>query len=214
MRRIQASLIVLIAVMACTAVSATPAFAEDEWLVEGSPVTGTVAVDFELVKPLLIEDMGVGTEVECTQANGAGSITTKGEGQINELQCTMAKLAKQGLCSNVMQVAATKLPWLTFIYLEEGMFREHITNESLAPSFSVECKTILGPNATDTCSGEFSWLLENNTAEKDVYAEADEATNVETEKKMSCSYNGGKGLLLVGSLFLIYTVSGLPLSVS
>jgi hypothetical protein len=197
--------------------------ATPEFLDNGEPVLASTTFLSELMTNsegvgLLLEDMGNSTEVECMKGTNEGILSaTSGLGSITVAECSEA-LAVSGLCSSPTTIKALNLPWeVEVLLVEEGgvnMYRARLSNEAENTGYLVECETALG-KGDDPCTGKGVTYLLENAAEGAVLAESDAKTEEESEANILCTGTvGGKGLILAGSDFLLFSDEGLALTVS
>jgi hypothetical protein len=192
-------------------VSVAAATELDEWLSNGVEITSPLAAENESTGAIMLEDSGLGVEVEITIGE-KGTVGPIEKDLIETVTILSSKFVKAGACTVLESVQAVNLPWTTELYLAGATFRDHILTETpeKAPGWLVECKTIFG-KVVDTCTGNISTLVENTV--EDVHTEFDAESLAETA---NCTIGGANtGLTLVGGGLLALAVSAeLKLSVS
>lgn len=218
LKYIKALGLALVAVFALGAVTAGSAFAESEWLINGSPVTEKTAVDSEAAE-LLLEDKkgGVFREAVALVCSGldAGFVGPEKADEVTEvlnlemsspdiLGCTV----ETGTCPDPL-VEAVHLPWTTEVSLSGAAFRDLIVaGTGGAAGWRVVCLGPLGEEIADECTGASSTLL-TNLAGGIVDAEFE----AESEKA-NCTRGGTAEGEVRGLTEILLTTAGEELSVS
>lgn len=174
----------------------------DEWLIDGTAATTSVAIDSSDV--LELEDMGTGIKISC-EGTDEGTVGTEGKDEETadtENLSSCLVLAGSTICKKIIAVKAINLPWKTVV-AEGRDFAYEGTGG--APGWLVECETLLGKmdDACTTTEGSTALNnLENGTVETLYDGKSGEA---------NCSVGGSKTGLISGSGTLL-TVSGLALA--
>jgi hypothetical protein len=210
--------LVLVAMLAFSAVSAVTASAEPAlWAVDGVSVTSLVPVDTEGL--LFLTDLKapfVGSaEVHCEVGIVLdGSVGPEGEDEVTEVllngvkselvTCKPIKGCEAGMEVDVLPLG---LPWLTQLELMEVggvtlILDKLLNNGTIEAGYAIdEGCLVLGIDTKDSCKGPTSADIENMPAELDVLAIYGEA--VESEKTV-CEVGGvgsgdvaGEGLTLL-----------------
>jgi hypothetical protein len=211
MRKFYAGLVFCM-VFAFCAIAASAAFAESEWLFNGSAIF--TALPVEWIGEFLWEDMGTGTQILCSAIfveTVTGKVdeitdivnlslvleeTTNLAGtKVSAISCTIEAL---GLClgtvGELVFFIPINLPWKTEILLVGGVFVDDILPHAggANPGYEVSCNTLIGVQ-TDVCTGTPGADLTNGVS--DVSAEfliEDETLN----PSGNCSIGGNKQALL------------------
>ncbi len=207
MRKIHLLGLALVAVFAFSAIAAGAAFAESEWLVDGSPVLAGEKIHVEMTGTLILEDMGKGspTTVECS-GSGLGVVLNGGLDIQEEAVATSCKTLA-GTCGSPLAVALN-LPWTTEISLATGAFRDLITGGTGGePGYEVTCFGIFH----DACLGKTSTGLENMSTETP--ADVLSIFSATLSEAGNCNLGGAGEGLVVGEV-LVQALEGLALAVS
>lgn len=181
--------VALFAVFAFGAISATAAFAESEWLVEGKPITTAEgALNAETVGELTLirysasKSATVLTEVVCSGifdgTIGPGA-TDKVTSVLTLAGVAVGVLGGTALMCNVTKdeggltdcetgtanalVWAENLPWTTAITLSGSTFLDTFTGTGGQPAYEVECKALIGITGSELCEGPAVATLTNET---------------------------------------------------
>jgi hypothetical protein len=204
--------IVFGAMLALSAISASAAFAESEWLFNGAAIT--TALPVESSGEILLEDMGTGTQILCSGIF-VGTVTGKTDEitdvvnlslvleettnlagtKVSAVSCTIEAL---GLClgtvGELVFLIPINLPWKTEILLEGTVFVDDILPHAGGgnPGYEVSCNTLIGVQ-TDVCTGTPGVDLENGVS--DVLAEF-LAEDEELNPPGNCSVGGSKQALI------------------
>jgi hypothetical protein len=177
MRKIQILGAVFFAALALSAMVASAAFAEDQWLINGVAVTGSQSVVTEgklLIR--LLPVIGSNIHIVC---NGKfiGTVTTKGLDTVTSavdlsgktpINCEVL-MSELGLCSGSLLalVKAINLPWHTQLLLltDQTLFIDDFLLETgKTPGYESECTGAFGEKITESCEGGFSTDdMTNNT---------------------------------------------------
>jgi hypothetical protein len=183
MRKLHIVGLVFAAVCALSAIAASAAFAESEWLFNNAAVTNALPV--ETSGEVLISDDGTGTQILC-DGIFVGTVTGKTDqitkvtnlslveeettnlagAKVKAINCTVEA---SGLCSvavgSLIFVIPVNLPWKTEILLDEGTFVDDIVNSGAGePGYEVSCNTVLGIQ-TDVCTGKPGAVLTNGVSD-------------------------------------------------
>ena len=230
MKKIYTVGLAVVAVFAFSVIAAASASAASEWLLDGAAITGTPD-PVEATGELLIEDVGTGTQIECSGkfdgTVGPGTLgkiekilnLTSVEETSNE---NLAKITKSaidckfeaaGLCNvsvgALVWLFSLHLPWATELLLPspELWVDDITTGAGGEPAYEVSCSTIIGTE-TDICEGKPGANMKNVTGGVEGVFEENETTN----PKGNCSIGGNKSSLTTGKY--IITVSSGTLTVS
>lgn len=200
----------ILAVFALSAVAATAAFAESEWLEDGAAITTAKEALLELMTGLKLKDTGTGVEVECEKGESVGKVGAGAKDEVTSATCTKVNTKAtegSGTCTEVLGLTAVKLPWKTEIVLSGTAFRDLL----IKGAYLVKCKTILG-TVEDECVTTNSSLLSNSELGS-VESLTDGTTETESPKEGTCSL-GKEPVVLAGASLLIVLENGLTLTVS
>jgi hypothetical protein len=222
-------IVVFVAVSLFSAITATSAFAEPEWLVEGKSVTSELPVQNEQVIELTDLKTLVGAATIKCDYTAVGTISSKGGGLISEILNTAGERIGElgGLalaCESIKGCESTDAEawpsdddwWTLFLYfilLEIDIFLGQILNSGSGnPKWEVKC-LILGVSIEDACeSNSFSGVLENMALPEFLLVKySEEEGNLGT-----CSQGGSEAGVMTGEGIVLLTGSeaGLDLTVS
>jgi hypothetical protein len=201
MRKFYTFGLMVLAVFAFGGVAASSAFAVElpQWLVNGATIALNTEKHVEILAEgnlLLLEDMGVGTAIQCTPI-GLGQVLSNGAGTQETGECTNITVEK-GECGEPV-VQAVNLPWTTSLVQVGTEFESGIKGSgTTAAGWLVEC--LVGIFLVDdTCTTNAGKVLVSNEADGLVHAEFMESA-VEAEWA-NCTVGGLNGLV-VGLFFL------------
>jgi hypothetical protein len=208
------------AVFVLTALSASPAFATSEFLLNGEAIT--TEMNFEGESEIAIEDMGglSKTTILCSKYEDYSGfwpfrlllewlMLDRKPLLSNGVEGTPGVLADcvnhAAVCSGEPTVAVIGLSWEQGELVLEGetFVMLVLKNEANEPGFEIKC-TILGIPMTDLCTGEMSWVLHNVTGG----VNAELAAGIE----LNCSIGGAKQGLVSGSSLLTSSLGTLSVS--
>jgi hypothetical protein len=189
----------LLALLAFAAVAANSASAA-EWLAGGEKITSELATDSESVGNFTLEDMKLGSAVECA-AKDTGTVGPGAKDKVSTVTLSGCKAVKG--CSTVDTVTANNLPWTTSLVTEK---EDEITSSGAgSPGYLVEC-TVAGILGDDLCTKATAKVHIENTA-------SDVNALFNTEEEANCTLGGEKAGLVHGTE-LILLESGAALSAS
>ncbi|HEU0249463.1 MAG TPA: RHS repeat-associated core domain-containing protein [Solirubrobacteraceae bacterium] len=185
------------------AATATPAFGLAEWLLEGASIPASSKAHVESTGTILLRDIKEKSQIECHLA-GLWAVWEH-FGEMTEATISTCKTT-EGPCSSPT-ASALDTPWLS----ELTSVGTEVKNSLLAdgkgePGWQVKC-LVIGIELTDTCKGEASAPLVENTAEKDVLFIFNQAGVA------SCTLGGASQGEIKGEVLVVDT-EGLALSVA
>jgi hypothetical protein len=141
--------------LAISVVASSSAFAADEWLLNGNPITSPVAS--ELPAEMTLEDTRAGIPIKCSftfvgtvgpGANGTVTVVLSLTKTSPPISCVSAD------CSlSLVEVTPVNLPWATKIALTGPLLWNNFLN-AVKKIFGFEWTcNVLGINLTDECTG-------------------------------------------------------------
>jgi hypothetical protein len=183
--------VVLVAVLALSAVAVSSASAAPEWHVKKaktwSKVSTPVNVTFKGSYELTFEFNGSYDKFKCEENNIEGTIASGGLGTISKFaqfephqQCKGIETEKKlNECPSIEKVNAWHLPWQTDLYAEGAATRAKIVHKEGALGAASEwtCKSEIFGKHPLACSVETSTQLSNNPIAGTVEANSDTKSN-------------------------------------
>jgi hypothetical protein len=189
----------IVSMLCFSALVATPAFAEDEWLLNGEKLNMEKKINYE--SELLIEDMNSPTTtfiVDCSELafvdiTPGGLTKTLEFLSLSETSGTDCVLLKGACTESTVKVEILGLPWEEQILLAGSKFLNSLLPGG-STGYLMECPSLLG-NLVDSCTGEITMELVNipEGGVEGILSENEEIT-----KSLTCTLGGAKEGLLLG----------------
>ncbi|HSZ69974.1 MAG TPA: hypothetical protein VK756_06410 [Solirubrobacteraceae bacterium] len=181
MRSIYRTVLVLAALFALSAATASAALASPEWLVKKGGVYNvlTGATEIEAPGTFVVNDMRENEKLSC-ELTMMSTQEPGGIGKINGVAVKTCKLSGSGICESLAAVKMTDLPWKTELSKSSGDMRVGLVNGgSGTPQVQFECHTTIG-NVLNVCAVNSTAMLENEVSPPNVQARYEGASG-ETE---------------------------------
>jgi hypothetical protein len=211
MKKIQLVGLVLVAVFAISAMVASSAFAESEWLLNAEPITSAIAT--EAPGTLKLEDSATGTGKITCVGNFVGTV---GPGSADTISTVLGKTSTEvapincesvSCASKLAELSPINLPWSTKVELSGTLEWDHFLGTDSGakePGYSLKC-TVLGIPITDVCTGLAGAALSNVTGGvQGIFTPGEEPIN----PSGTCTFSKEKSATIEGGGVTKPTLSG------